>query len=261
MQTPGALLKRLRDRGPLVQCITNYVAMDLSANALLALGASPAMVHAEDEAADFAHLAQGLLVNIGTLSAPWERAMELAANVGRRRGIPVVLDPVGAGATAFRDRAAARLLPLVSIVRGNASEVLSLAGAEARGKGVDAGDDASSARGQAETMAREHRRVVAVTGETDLATDGRRTVQLRGGSPLMPRVTALGCALSAAVAAAAAVADDPLDGVVAALAWWKQAGTVAAEAAAGPASFRTGFLDALYALTEAEVDAVAREDL
>ncbi|MGF1509852.1 MAG: hydroxyethylthiazole kinase [Myxococcota bacterium] len=263
METPGTLLRRLRESGPLIQCLTNYVAMDLSANALLALGASPAMVHAEEEAAEFASLAQGLLVNIGTLSPRWVSAMASASRVAVQRGIPVVLDPVAAGATNYRKDSAAKLLPHTSIVRGNGSEIMAVAGGVARSKGVDSGDDSSAARTLAEAFARSRSDgpttdplLVAITGEVDLLTDGTRTFRVFGGSSTMTRVTAMGCALSAAVAAGAAVAEDRFDGALAALAWWKWAGAEAARSAKGPASFRVAFIDALFTMTPTDADEV-----
>ena len=154
----GKSLQIMRETAPLVQNITNYVAMNVMANVLLAAGASPAMVHAEEEAAEFAGFTQGLTVNIGTLSAPWVRGMLAAAAVAQRRGLPWVLDPVAAGATAFRRDTATALVALKpGVIRGNASEILALAGASGAGKGVDAGDAVAVAEAGAQRRDRARR--------------------------------------------------------------------------------------------------------
>lgn len=250
----GTLLERLRAESPLVQCITNYVAMDLSANALLALGASPAMVHAREEAAELAGLASGLVLNIGTLSPPWVEAMHDAAQTARGRGRPVVLDPVAVGATRYRRETSEALLETgVDVVRGNASEIRALAGGGAAGRGVDSTDPVEAALEGALHLARTRQTIVAATGERDLVTDGQRVVEVRGGHPIMGRVTAMGCASSGLVGAFTAIADDRFEGTVAALATMKLTGRKAAFAG-GPGSFRVAFLDALYALEPSELD-------
>jgi hydroxyethylthiazole kinase len=251
----GELLKRLRNEAPLVQCLTNYVAMDLSANVLLAVGASPAMVHAREEAGEFAGLASAVVLNIGTLSPPWVEAMHDTARVARSRGRPVVLDPVAAGATTYRRETSAALLDTgVDVVRGNASEIRALAGGAAAGRGVDATDPVEAALEAASELARSSSCVVATTGVRDLLTDGKRVIEVRGGHPIMTRVTAIGCALSSLVGAFAAITDDRLDATTAALATMKICGKKAAFAG-GPGSFLTALLDALYALEPEELDA------
>lgn len=249
-----AALDAVRRAGPLVHNLTNYVAMDLSANALLAAGASPAMVHAREEAAEFAGLASAVVVNIGTLSPAWVESMVDAARVAGERGIPWVLDPVAVGATSFRTKAGTDLLALApTVVRGNASEILALAGAAGRGKGVDSTDQSTDAIDAAAQLARQTGGVVAVTGEVDVVSDGAHTVRVAGGDPLMARVTAMGCAASALVGAFAAVVDDPLRAAVSALSVFGLAGERAAAGAAGPGSLRWRLLDELYALDERTV--------
>lgn len=251
----GDQLKRLRDEAPLVQSLTNYVAMDLSANVLLAIGASPAMVHAREEAGELAGLASAVVLNIGTLSPPWVDAMHDAARVARSRGRPVVLDPVAAGATSYRRETSVALLETgVDIVRGNASEIRALVGGGSAGRGVDATDPVEAALEAATQLARQIQGVVATTGVRDLLTDGSRVVEVRGGHPIMTRVTAIGCALSGLIGAYAAVTDDRFEATVAALATMKICGKKAA-IAGGPGSFRTALLDALYALEPEELDA------
>lgn len=256
---PAATLEAMRRRAPLVQCITNYVAMNPAANALLAVGASPAMVHAPEEAAEFARLADALTVNIGTLSAPWLAAMTLAAAAAGETGKPWVLDPVACFATGFRRDAGARLVALgPTVVRANASEVASLAGAAASGRGVDAGDEVGAAEDAARRLARTIGAVVAVTGATDFVTDGTRAVRISGGSPLMPRVTALGCALTGVVGAFLTATADPMEATVGALALFAVAGERAASRAEGPGSFAAPFLDALAAVDGEALAAGAR---
>ena len=256
----GRLLEALRARPPLVQCITNYVAMNVAANVLLAAGASPAMVHAEEEAAEFAAIAGSLTVNIGTLSPGWTGGMRDAARAASAAGKPWVLDPVAHFATAYRRGAVAELLALgPTVVRGNASEIIALAGGSSAGQGVDSGDPVERAETSATVLAQRHGTVVAVTGATDFVTDGTRALHVHGGSPLMPQVTALGCSLTCLVGAFAAVDPDrPFEATVAALAMFAVAGERAAEAAAGPGSFGWRFLDALAALDRDGLEAEAR---
>lgn len=246
---PAAHLARVRETRPLVHNITNHVAMNSMANVLLAIGASPAMVHAREEAAEFTALAGALTLNIGTLSPHWVEAMEAAALVAGETGRPWVLDPVAVGATRYRRETGARLLALSpDVIRGNASEIIALAGQAGGGRGVDSTDSADAALEAARRLARQTDAVVAVTGEMDLVTDGRRLARLAGGHPLMPRVTTLGCALTGVVAAFLAGADDSFEATVAALASYAVAGELAGEVAQGPGSFAVAFLDALFHL-------------
>ncbi|MGO7970777.1 hydroxyethylthiazole kinase [Rhizobium ruizarguesonis] len=260
MTTPGTMLKAMREKPPLVQCITNYVAMNIAANVLLASGASPAMVHAAEEAGEFAGIASAVTINIGTLSTQWIDGMQAAAKAATSAGKPWVLDPVAHYATAFRRKAVAELLALrPTIIRGNASEIIALAGGESRGQGVDSRDPVEQAEGSARWLAERQRAVVAVTGAVDFVTDGERAVRIEGGSALMPQVTALGCSLTCLVGAFAATAPGDIFGAtVAALATFAIAGEEAALGAAGPGSFSWRFLDALTALDAETLDARAR---
>lgn len=250
----------MRRASPLVQCITNYVAMNVAANVMLAAGASPAMVHATEEAGEFASIAGALTVNIGTLSPSWIEGMQVAAESATRAGKPWVLDPVAHFATALRRDAVARLIALKpAIVRGNASEVIALAGGESAGQGVDSRDPVEAAESAAVSLARKHGTVVAVTGAVDFVTDGRRAIRLEGGSALMPKVTALGCSLTCLVGAFAAIRPaDPFAAAVAALAVFAVAGERAGREADGPGSFGWRFLDALATLDPDGLDAEAR---
>jgi hydroxyethylthiazole kinase len=252
------VLADVREHRPLVQCLTNYVSMDVAANVLLAVGASPAMVHAEEEAGELAGVAGAVCVNIGTVSTPWVAGMHAAAEAAGERGTPWVLDPVAVGATDFRRRVVSGLLERrPTVVRANAGEVLALAGDLGGSRGVDSTASAGEAVEQARRLAAGLGCVVAMSGERDVVTDGRRAVLVGGGDPRMPLVTALGCSLSAVVAACCAVHDDALVAATAACAALAVAGTRAGADAAGPASLRVGLVDALAGLAPGETAAAA----
>ena len=242
---PNDLLTDLRIKNPLVHCITNYVAMNTAANVVLAAGASPAMVHAPEEMAEFTPICGGLTINIGTLSASWLSSMKAAAKLANTHSIPWVLDPVAHFITEYRRGAAQSLLAeSPAIIRGNASEILALAGEDGAGKGADSGDSVMAAKGAAKTLAVQFGTVVAITGPVDYLTDGDRQSEVLGGSSLMPQVTALGCSQTALMGAYAAT-GPAFDAALAALAHFKVAGTAAAKLAQGPGSFQMHFLDAL----------------
>lgn len=243
----------VREQEPLIHNITNLVVMNNTANALLALGASPAMVHSLDEVEDFVAISQALVVNIGTLDAEQIAACKLAVIKANRCDIPWVLDPVGAGATPYRRAAAkalARLKPRV--IRGNGSEILTLAQQTqtGQGRGVDSLDGSESALDAAQLLALEIGTVVAITGAVDYVTDGQRVAAIYNGHPLMTRVTGLGCSATAVIGAFLAVERDALAATVAALAIFGVAGEIAAEMAQGPGSLQVALLDALYGLEQ-----------
>jgi hydroxyethylthiazole kinase len=251
---------RVREHAPLVHCLTNLVVTNFTANVLLAIGAAPAMVVAREEAGEFAAIANALSVNLGTLDVPQSKAIRVAVDAANAAGKPWVLDPVAHYATAFRRNAVADLLALrPTIIRGNASEIIALAGGESRGQGVDSRDPVEQAEGSARWLAERQRAVVAVTGAVDFVTDGEKAVRIEGGSALMPQVTALGCSLTCLVGAFAATAPEDIFGAtVATLATFAIAGEEAALGAAGPGSFSWRFLDALAALDPETLDARAR---
>ena len=242
----AADLSALRRAAPLTHCITNLVADNFTANALLAVGASPAMVIAPEEAPGFAAIAHALLVNVGTITQPDAQAMRLAAAAARQAGKPWVLDPVGAGALPWRTAVVAELLQHgPAIVRGNASEILAVAGAAGGGKGVDSTAGSGDALPLAKGLAARLRTVVAVSGATDYVTDGVQVFAIPGGNVLVTRVTATGCALGAIMAALAGVLGNPLRAAVAASVLYKEAAARAGKVAAGPGSFAPAFLDEL----------------
>lgn len=265
-------LAAVRSAAPLVHNITNFVVMNLTANALLAVGASPVMAHAEEEVDEMVALAGALVLNIGTLSREWIPAMLRAGRAAEARGKPVVLDPVGAGATRFRTETARRILHEagVRILRGNASEILAVARAlpEDAGeggpdpgiptRGVDAVHSTAAAAARAGRLAERSGVVVAVTGPTDLVTDGRRSIRIENGHPLMSRITGAGCTASAIVAAFAAVDPDPVAAAATGLAVFGLAGEIAGASACGPGTFMVRLLDALHSLAPDQVLSGAR---
>ncbi|MGH3358515.1 MAG: hydroxyethylthiazole kinase [Nocardioidaceae bacterium] len=245
----------VRKRAPLVQCITNYVSMDLAANVLNAAGASPAMVHDPREAGEFAAIAGAVVANIGTLSPRWVDGMLAAVEVAHEAGTPWVLDPVAVGATSYRREAVDRLLEHdPTVIRGNASEILTIATRAGGGKGVDSAASVDDVREHADDLARRTHAVVAVTGPEDYVTDGERPpTVLRGGDARMPLITALGCSVSALVGACCAVHDDAHQPAAAALAIVAAAGEIAGAAAEGPGSLRWRMLDELSRLDAAHL--------
>ncbi|WBT59777.1 hydroxyethylthiazole kinase [Kosakonia oryzendophytica] len=247
-QTAHAL-QQFRRRSPLVHCMTNDVVQTFTANVLLALGASPAMVIEPEEAQQFSAIADALLINVGTLTRERADAMRAAIDSARAAGTPWTLDPVAVGALTFRTQFCQQLLTLQpAAIRGNASEILALAGMSAGGRGVDTTDTASTALPAAQMLARQTGAIVAVTGEVDYITDGERTLMVTGGDALMTRVVGTGCALSAVVAASCALEGNRLVNVAAACAFMARAGSLAVTKSTGPGSFVAEFLDALYAL-------------
>lgn len=250
IDTTLRILQAVRAEAPLVHNITNFVVMNNTANALLAIGASPAMVHAADEVEEFTGLSQALVVNIGTLSSAWVAAMKLAITRAAERGVPWVLDPVGAGATAYRRAVAADLARRrPRVIRGNASEILALTDVEpVAGKGVDTLHDTDAAVEAADLLARETGAVVAITGAVDYVCDGHRTARIVSGDPLMARVTGMGCSATALIAAFMAVEGDAFNATAAALTAFGTAGKAAAQGAHGPGSLQVRLLDSLYAL-------------
>lgn len=244
-------LAAVRSQKPLVHNITNYVVMNFTANALLAIGASPVMAHAFDEVEEMVALAGALVLNIGTLRPDWVEAMIRAAQKANALGRSVVLDPVGAGATTLRTSAAKEILAKtkVAIVRGNASEVLALADPGVVTRGVDAVHGVDAAAQAAETLAQSLESTLAITGPVDRITDGIREVRVENGHPLLSSVTGTGCAATATIGAFAAVDNDPLSAAATALAFFGLAGETAARKASAPGSFATALVDALYTIT------------
>lgn len=252
--SPAAALAAVRERSPLVQCITNAVVTNFTANALLAVGAAPAMCDIPGEAGLFAGVADGALVNLGTPTAEQREAAREAV----RATSGWVLDPVAVGVLPVRTALAAELLDHgPAIIRGNASEILALAGEGAGGRGVDATDGPDAAAGAARVLAARTGGVVAVSGPVDLVTDGEQVVRVHGGDALLTRVTGGGCSLGAIMGALLGVCA-PLEAAVAASALYAVASERAAARAEGPGSFAVAFLDALDAVAAAPAELDAR---
>jgi hydroxyethylthiazole kinase len=256
----GADLAEIRERKPLVHQITNYVVMNETANATLALGALPVMAHAREEVGEMAALAGALVINIGTLSPPWVEAMLAAGRAANDAGVPVVLDPVGAGATRYRTETAKRLLGEleVAVVRGNAAEIATLAGREAEIRGVESLGASDSANELARSAATHLDTTVAVTGAVDHVSDGRRSVAIANGDPLLATITGSGCMATAITGCFAAVRPDAFAAAAEALVAFGVAGEDAAREAKGPGTFHAALYDALYGLDPDTLDAQAR---
>jgi len=255
--SPGATLRELRERKPLVHQITNYVVMNETANATLALGALPVMAHAREEVEEMVALAAALVLNIGTLSEHWIEAMLLAGGAASARGIPVVLDPVGAGATAYRTGTARRILDdvRVTVLRGNVGEVATLVGADAEVRGVESIASGVEPAELAREAGRQLGVVASVTGPVDHVSDGERVLSVANGHPLLAAVTGTGCMSSALTGCFLAVKPaEPLEAAAEALAAFGVAAEDAAAGAAGPGTFHARLYDALAALDPDTLD-------
>jgi hydroxyethylthiazole kinase len=261
MISAGTTLRTMRERKPLVHQITNYVVMNETANATLAIGALPVMAHAGEEVEEMARLASSLVINIGTLSGHWVESMLLAGGAASARSIPVVLDPVGAGATEYRTRTARRILDLVhvTVLRGNPGEIATLVGADAEVRGVESIAAGIEPAELARTAARRLGVVASVTGPVDHVSDGERVLTVANGHELLATVTGTGCMSSALTGCfLAAKPDEPLEAAAEALAAFGVAAEDAAAGAAGPGTFHARLYDALYALDPDTLDARTR---
>ncbi|MBM7868161.1 hydroxyethylthiazole kinase [Heliobacterium gestii] len=260
----------MRERRPLIHHLTNYVTMNDCANMVLATGASPVMAHAPEEVAEMAAIAGALVLNVGTLTLPWIESMMIAGKAANQASVPVILDPVGAGATGLRTESCRRILEAVkvSVIRANAAEAAVLAGLDGEVKGVDAvsGDACAAAR----ALARRFGVVAAVTGVVDYVSDGRQTMKIENGDAWMARLTGTGCMASSVTGCFCAVEKDPLVAATAALAFYGAAGEIAAgrssleeagptwPAPRGPMTFKTAFFDAVYRLAGERAAQLAR---
>ncbi|MGC9314613.1 MAG: hydroxyethylthiazole kinase [bacterium] len=249
-------LKNVREKHPLVHNITNFVVMNSSANMLLAQGAFPVMAHAINEVEDMVSIANALVINIGTLTDEWVESMVLAGKAANAKGIPVVLDPVGSGATPLRTNACKQILDEVDIavIRGNASEINSLVNQAGKTRGVDSIHGVDDVADGAKFLALERKAVVAVSGEVDLITDGNRVVRIHNGVPMMSMITGTGCGLSATVAAYIGANEDVFEATASAFSVFCLVGEMAKAKSKGPGSFEVAFMDALYNISEKDID-------
>jgi len=248
-------LMALRENKPLIHNITNYVVMNYTANALLAMGASPVMAHAQNEVEDMVAFAGALVLNIGTLTDDWISSMVIAGKKASQLNTPIVLDPVGSGATPLRTASAKQIISdtRVSVIRGNASEILSLRDENSKTKGVDSLHSVDEAAEAARNLAEELHTTLAITGPVDLITDGQRVLRVSNGHPLMAYVTGTGCTATATIGAFLAVDDNALSATATALAFFGLAGEIAAESASAPGTFMIQLLDALYTITPGQL--------
>ncbi|NIO48603.1 MAG: hydroxyethylthiazole kinase [Candidatus Aminicenantes bacterium] len=256
----GENLKNLREKKPLIHNITNYVVMNYTANALLACGASPVMAHASEEVEEMVSFAGALVLNIGTLTPYWVDSMLKAGRRANELNIPIILDPVGSGATKLRTDSAKQLIDEVSIkvVRGNASEVLSLAHEGSKTKGVDSIHTVDEAADAALVLSRELNTTLAITGKIDLITDGERIYRVSNGHDLMGYCTGTGCTATVIIGAFLAVDPDPVIATTTALAYFGLAGEKAAAKSHAPGSFQIAMLDALYTIDEKQMEQGAK---
>lgn len=247
------LFTSVRERRPLVHHITNYVTVNDCANITICAGGAPVMADAPEEVAEMTAVAGALVLNIGTLNAAQVESMILAGGMANDRKIPVILDPVGAGATRFRTATVQRLMDelKVSVLKGNAGEIGVLAGAGGKVRGVDSHGLAGDVVGIAKDFAKSARLIVSISGETDIVTDGKRTLLVNNGHPLMGSISGTGCMAASVTGVFCAISDDLLNASAAALAAFGIAGERAAADAKGPFTFKTALFDELAGLTPA----------
>lgn len=242
-------LSALREEGSLVHSITNYVVMNNTANALLAIGASPIMAHAHSEMEEMVAISGALVINIGTLDEYWVESMELAVKKAAALNKPWILDPVGAGATTYRNETIKKLIELYAptVIRGNASEIMAVANLQSKTKGVDSIHQSNEAVEAARLLSRSSGAVVCVSGEVDYVVKGTKMISIENGHSLMPKVTGMGCTATALIGAfCAANPDTPFEATAAAMVTMGIAGEMAAEKSDGPGSLQVNFIDALY---------------
>ena len=247
-----AALALVREQKPLVVNITNYVVMNNTANALLAIGASPIMAHSRQEMAEMMHIAGSLVINIGTLDSEWIERMLFAVEQANANNKPIVLDPVGCGASVLRTQTARTLAAKANnlIIRGNASEIIALAGEASQTKGVDALDSSDTALAAAQALVAQYHANVVISGEVDYVVTASQTISLSNGHHMMPYVTGMGCSLTALTGAFAAIGETS---GLAATAIYAIAGEIAAEQSAGPASLQLNIIDGLYHISAEQI--------
>jgi hydroxyethylthiazole kinase len=254
------LLERVRRESPVVHHLTNWVTIYDCAQIVKSLGASPVMAHAPEEVADMAQIAGALVLNIGTLTTELVEAMKLAAASANRKGIPVILDVCGAGATDFRDRKSLELLDQVriDIIKGNASEIARVSGLEIHTKGVDATEVGADLESLAQALATRRQATVVITGKTDLVANARGVCRISNGHALMTSVVGTGCMAASIIGAFAAVESDHRQAAACALACYGMAAELAAEQSGGPAAFKAALFDCLYNLDQPTVARLQR---
>ncbi|EFM12892.1 Hydroxyethylthiazole kinase [Paenibacillus curdlanolyticus YK9] len=257
IQHAAELLGKVRALNPLVTSMTNVVVTNFTANGLLALGASPIMAYAKEEVADIARISSALVLNIGTLNETDVAAMKIAGASANAHGVPVIFDPVGAGATAYRTRVSQAIMSElnVAVIRGNAAEIANVIGREWQIKGVDAGTGEGNAAELAQAAARQLNTVAVITGKDDVVSDGTRTITVHNGDAILTRVTGTGCLLTSVIGAFTAVEQDRVQASAAALIVYGVAAEIAASKTKeqGPGSFQIAFLNQLSLVSPEDV--------
>jgi hydroxyethylthiazole kinase len=250
-QKAAGNLAAVREKKPLIHNITNYVVMNYTANALLAMGASPVMAHARNEVEEMVSYAGALVLNIGTLTADWIESMIIAGRKASEKKTPIILDPVGSGATTLRTGSAKKIIEQtnIDVIRGNASEILSLRHKDSKTKGVDSLHSVEDAAETAKILAKELKTILAITGPVDLVTNGDSTLRVSNGHPLMGYVTGTGCTATVTIGAFLAIDENPVSATATALAFFGLAGEVAGEKASAPGSFMIEMINALYSIS------------
>lgn len=251
------VLDKVRTEKPVIHHLTNWVTIYDCANIVKVFGASPVMAHAKEEVADMAGIASALVLNIGTLTTDFVEAMKLAAIAANRKGIPVVLDVCGAGATKLRDDKCFEILDevKVDIIKGNASEIARIAGENVQTKGVDAAAVEKNLQELASGLARKRNCTVVITGIEDIVTDGKRVVLVKNGHPMMASIVGTGCMATSVIGTFAAVEKDLVAASVAGLVCYEVAAEIAVQEAKGPGTFKEKLYDAVYSL---DADTVKR---
>jgi len=247
-------IQKVRALSPLVHNITNYVVMNSSANALLAAGASPVMAHAEEEVRDMVGIANALVLNIGTLSNKWIDSMKIALLEANRMGKPVVLDPVGAGATGYRTGTIKDFLRTgrVSVIRGNASEIMALVSGSYKTKGVESTEIAGNAVESAKQLQQENKCIVCISGKVDYVISQDEIAEIHNGHEMMARITGMGCSASALIGAFTGVTNNFFEATVSGMALMGVAGELAAAESPGPGSLQLQFTDKLHSIKSEE---------
>ncbi|EJO5348348.1 hydroxyethylthiazole kinase [Clostridium botulinum] len=249
------VIEKMREKTPLIHCITNYVTINDCANILLSFGASPAMCEAYDEVYDFTSLSSALYINLGTLTKEQETSAVLASMSAKNHNIPVIIDPVGCPAMKRKVEVINRISEVgkIDIIKGNIGEIKFLSGMACETRGVDSLDNGDNALEACKKLAQKYNCIVAATGEKDFVSDGKRSAIIQNGTEMLTKVTGAGCMLGALCAATCANSKDKLVSTTAAILSMNIAGEKAYEKAQLPGSFRIALIDSIYTLSDEEI--------
>jgi len=251
-----SLLKKIKGLKPVVHHLTNWVTIYDCANIVKVMGASPVMAHAKEEVAEMAGIASSLVLNIGTLTTEFVEAMKIAARSANKKGIPVILDVCGAGATKLRDKKCHELLDEteINILKGNASEIARISGEQVKTKGVDAGHVEKNLIHLAKGLAHKRKCTVVITGKEDIISNGKKTYLVKNGHPMMTHIVGTGCMATSVIGTFAAVEPDLVLAAAAALVCFEIAAECAVKASKGPGSFKEKIYDCIYRLDKKTID-------